>query len=368
MNCYTYKNNNAYGDSIYLSGTTCAGDTGEYYLNYHEELCMNIDLPLISCNNPDIIGICNITPTPTPTIPETPTPTPTESETPTPTPTESETPTPTPTIGETPTPTPTNEPTPTPTATIVACNCTYYNIVITSLDIDNAIGNTTPGWNNTVWARYYDCATGEPSDIIYNTPDNYYHALCNNNLYGTPYLYNHINDNIVLVVSSTIDNSFDCCTPDVTPSPTPTLNPTSTPTATIGLSPTPTPTITSTNTPTPTNEPTPTQTPTNTLTPTVTPVRLTNCITPLLNNETVGVQVFVRLTANYTVTSSLTVNTSVYTQYDTYTQNLGLANGFITNNHKIVYTSGNADEAAYLVIINSISPTFDSNYNYETCI
>ena len=76
-----------------------------------------------------VIGYQQITPTPTPTIPETPTPTPSVTTTvtntpshtpvgsPTNTPSETETPTPTPTVTETPTPTVTETPTGTPSET-----------------------------------------------------------------------------------------------------------------------------------------------------------------------------------------------------------------------------------------------------------
>ena len=107
---------------------------------------------------------------------------------------------------------------------------------------------------------------------------------------------------------------------------------------------------------------------TTTSTSTTSAPLINNCITPLLNNETVGAQVFVRLTADYTLTSTVTVNVSVTTQYDTYTSSDICAAGTITSNHKFVFTSGNPDESAYLVTINSISPASDSTYNYVNCI
>jgi hypothetical protein len=189
------------------------------------------------------------TPTITPTNTETSTPTPTVTITLTQTPTSSVTQTLTPTITETPTPTPTptttvrETSTPTPTPTLTPCNCTYYDIVVTSLDIDSATGNTInhPNWNGTVWARYFDCVTGEPLDFIYYQADNYYHSFCSRNDSIAPYLYNHINDlentNAIYQITSTITNSNEgCCL--ITPTPTPTN--TATPTNTI----TPTPTNT----------------------------------------------------------------------------------------------------------------------------
>ena len=120
-------------------------------------------------------------------------------------------------------------------------------------------------------------------------------------------------------------------------------------------------TTTSTSTTTTTTIPPTTTTTTNGL-------LITNCISPLLNNETVGVQVFVRLTADYTLTSTITVNVSITTQYNTYIQNFICPNGTITSNHKCMYTSGNPDESAYLVVINTITPSSDSTYNYVNCI
>ena len=157
---------------------------------------------------------------------------------------------PTTTTTSTTTSTTTPEPTTTSTTTsttTVSCDCTYYNVVVTSEDIDNAIGNTNPAWNNTVWAYYYDCETGTSSDVIYSSADNYYHSLCNNNLFGTPYLYNHINDAVTVVVSSTITNSLDCCSAGTT-----TTTSTTTSTTTIEPTTTTTSTTTSTTTPSPT--------------------------------------------------------------------------------------------------------------------
>ena len=111
----------------------------------------------------------------------------------------------------------------------------------------------------------------------------------------------------------------------------------------------------------------PTTTTTTTTTTTLAP-KINNCITPELNNETIGVQVFVRLTAYYTLTSTVTVNVTVVTQYASYPEYNVCPNGTITSNHKFVFTSGNADESAYLVVINSISPSSDSTYNYINCI
>ena len=93
-----------------------------------------------------------------------------------------------------------------------------------------------------------------------------------------------------------------------------------------------------------------------------------NCITPLLNTETVGVQVFVRLTSTYALTSNVNVYATVTTQYASYGPISNICpNGSTTSNHKYLYTSGNSDEAAVSVVINSISPSSDSTYNYTDC-
>jgi hypothetical protein len=68
------------------------------------------------------------------------------------------------------------------------------------------------------------------------------------------------------------------------------------------------------------------------------------------------------------LTSNQTVNVTVTTQYRTYTQNNVFNTGNINQNFKYPYTSGNPDEAASLVVINSIAPGYDLNYNYSTCI
>jgi len=188
--------------------------------------------------------ICSSLTTPTPTPTSTPAITPSNTPTPNVTPSN----TPTPNVTETPTQTPTQTQTPTETT---PCSCTYYDVIVTSNDIDSATGNTTTNWNNTVWAWYYDCNTGFSLDMIFYSADPYYNTLCNNNNIGAPYLYYHINDVPTLLgISSTITNNLTCCAVD--PTPTNTQTPSETPT----------------QTPTNTETPTQTQTPTNTQTPT----------------------------------------------------------------------------------------------------
>jgi hypothetical protein len=219
--------------------TVCNGVTG----NTCNLVGLDDALPFIyvkiTCNGCDDQIFKVEYPTPTPTLTPTLTLTPTYTITPTLTPTHTLTLTPTltptitPTINvsETPTLTPTVTITQsiTPTQTItptIECNCTYYDIIVTSNDIDSAIGNTNPNWNNTVWVRYYDCDTGGPLDKIFYAADPYYSEICNNNIYGTPYLYNHINDSNNISLTSTVTNNFDCC---ISIPPTPTPTPTTTP-------------------------------------------------------------------------------------------------------------------------------------------
>jgi hypothetical protein len=127
-------------------------------------------------------------------------------------------------------------------------------------------------------------------------------------------------------------------------------------------------TTTTTTTSTTTTTTTITPTTTSTTTSTTTIGLIDNCITPLLNNETMGVQTFVRLTSAYALTSTLNVYATVNTQYDSYGPSLHVCNiGSTSTNHKYLYTSGFIDESATSVVINSISPESDSTYNYIDC-
>lgn len=91
VSCINYCNENEVG-SVYISGTTCDGITGAYFLNVGECLCLDDSQPLILCDNPTLSGTCEqpdptpLTPTPSNTPGLTPTPTttitPTPSETP----------------------------------------------------------------------------------------------------------------------------------------------------------------------------------------------------------------------------------------------------------------------------------------------
>ena len=66
--CALYGNTNPYGDSEFISGTTCDGELVYYYLNYGDTICMDNTKPMTKCNNITYISSClSVTPTPTPT-------------------------------------------------------------------------------------------------------------------------------------------------------------------------------------------------------------------------------------------------------------------------------------------------------------
>jgi hypothetical protein len=75
MSCVNYTNDGPYSGSIEISGTTCNGVTGMFYLNFGETICMDTNYPLFTCDYFKINGPCN-PPTPTPTTTSTPSPTP----------------------------------------------------------------------------------------------------------------------------------------------------------------------------------------------------------------------------------------------------------------------------------------------------
>lgn len=265
MSCIIYQNTNNYEGTVYVSGTTCEGDVGAFTLYYGDDICMNVLLPLITCENPEIVGYCIDNPTPTPTHTSTPTRTPTPTptstrilETSTPTPTPSNTPTLTTTPTNTPSNTPTSTvdvtptPTQTPTPTKSCVQCLQY------------INNTFV----TLTINYTDC-TGT---VYFNEliPPNGFVCIIPNSGGGTDWS----------------SMSFQSTCSDPCPSPTPTSDVTPTPTPSITASNTATPTSTSVvppPTPTTTSTPTsssPTPTPTGTPPPTPPPPSPTPTGTP----------------------------------------------------------------------------------------
>ena len=245
MRCIIYQNTNNYEGTVYVSGTTCEGDVGAFTLYYGDDICMDITLPLITCENPEIVGYCidNPTPTPThtstptrtppptPTHTSTPTPTPTsprilETSTPTPTPTYTSTPTPTPTIGLTPTQTPTIDVTSTPTPTPTICAVpTLYLTSTSSNDACNQINGqflTNISHTDSFVCPYCDWTTLNSTEII-TLPNGTYYVSDGTNVRSWT----------KTSVPSVLYNPSACSScPPPTPTPTPTIDVTSTPTQT----------------------------------------------------------------------------------------------------------------------------------------
>ena len=242
MACYNFCNGSNFGGSVYISGTTCLGVVGAFYLLVGQCLCIDTDLPYITCDNPIISGSCaNPTPTPsvTPTI------------------------TPTPSITRTLTPTVTS----TPTATLTG-SCRNYSA--TKLSTFLTVSDIT--YNNCYGVPQTE--TLEEPSITYPSEVSFC-AIAGSLVY-------------VPTEISVVDNG-PCVIPTQTPTPTSSTTPTITPTSTPPT--TPTNTATNTNTPTPTKTPnttppvtpttTNTQTPTTTGTPPVTPTNTqTQTLTP----------------------------------------------------------------------------------------
>ena len=156
----------------------------------------------------------------------------------------------------------------------MACNCTFWDVIILQTDLDDATGNNPPLQNNTVLVDYIDCNSVNQTTPYTSTGTN---SICVSGGTPTPKLYYYKNNNEIISSSIPSNTLTDCCptptpTETETPTPTPTITQTSTPTET----PTPTQTLTSTptstqtSTPTSTQTSTPTNTPTETLTPTPT--------------------------------------------------------------------------------------------------
>lgn len=131
MNCISFTNNQDFGGSVYISGTTCLGIVSSYYLNYGESVCMDIEQPIITCENPVFSTECFDYPTPTPT--QTMTRTPTQTGTPNVTSS--------PTNTQTQTSTPTNTPTITPTPSPTFCNNPKAYLVLDAQSGQTALNN-----------------------------------------------------------------------------------------------------------------------------------------------------------------------------------------------------------------------------------
>jgi hypothetical protein len=117
MNCSEYRHEDPFGGSKSISGTTCEGIVGSFYLVYGQSICMDNERPIEVCDALKIYDSCLVTPTPTTTTTLTITQTNTPSQTATQTNTPSQTMTPTPSVTTTQTNTPTNTQTQTNTPT-----------------------------------------------------------------------------------------------------------------------------------------------------------------------------------------------------------------------------------------------------------
>jgi hypothetical protein len=85
MNCSEYRHEDPFGGSKSISGTTCQGIVGSFYLMYGESICMDNERPIEVCDALKIYDTCFVTATPTPSNTATPTQTSTPTNTATPT-------------------------------------------------------------------------------------------------------------------------------------------------------------------------------------------------------------------------------------------------------------------------------------------
>ena len=142
------------------------------------------------CISPVCVTL-NLTPAPTPT----PTATPTSTPTPTPTPTST---------GPTPTPTPT--PTVTPSG---ECDCYEYDVTVSSLDTDDATGNTGGNaiYNGNIIINYYECNGGPTEDITGSGSA----IVCADSFYGVSLTYFKNNMEALAIYSSASQSERQCC-------------------------------------------------------------------------------------------------------------------------------------------------------------
>jgi hypothetical protein len=143
-------------------------------------------------------------------------------------------PTPTPTI------TSTNTPTITPTQTVTPsnCACSYFDVVISQTDLDNATGNSDPYADNTVYVSYTNCSNVFVTDI-YTTAGSFPNSICvKNGFYGSVIVEYYVTNNPVTGLSNATNTGNCCIAPTPTPTPTisitPSVSPTPSVTPTIG--------------------------------------------------------------------------------------------------------------------------------------
>jgi len=363
MNCVVYKNNDEYSGSKEISGTTCGGVSGFFYLNYGDSICMDIDRPIILCDYFSIEGPCNppVTPSNTPSQTNTPSVTATQTNTPSITSSQTMTPTPSVTIGITPTMTPsvtttltptktntpsitstqtntpTNTQTTTPTNTVtptqLACNRIYIEF--------NQSGYTnqyysyspqSPAYISTGGTPYfeYSCSTYNSNSYVVFTGETTGHSLIYspfNNAFVLWGLDSHgpVNDcgeGRSSLITNAVFNTGFTYNGMVYPANGGSNNLLANLSyvGTCNNAPTPTPTRT------PTNTPTITKTPTNTPTPSITPSPVSECISyvvvntqpsldiPIYDVYVNGIQVTYSSGANWTITPSNSPGTFTTTQ------------------------------------------------------
>jgi hypothetical protein len=81
----------------------------------------------------------------------------------------------------------------------MACSCTYYDILILQSDIDDAIGNTPPLLNGSVYVDYIDC-NGNPQTATRAVAGTYTNDICVTAT-STPNLYYYKNDSQSIATS-----------------------------------------------------------------------------------------------------------------------------------------------------------------------
>jgi hypothetical protein len=240
MNCNTYVHNDPFGGTKYISGTTCNGTVGYYYLTIGQSICMDDDRPVVNLNNLQLSGSC---------------------------------------LAVTPTPSPTTEPfcfVSGFTYEVIPYQCpndglTYYDtygILKFYSTINGALENS-PGLNFVVTngTEFQTITIPQGQDyveFVYPKINFFYtNSGCVSTTYPDWYLY----------TPPTTQCLFNTATPTETPTHTPTNTSTNTSTPTQTTTQTNTPSTTTTLTATPTTTETPTQTPTNTPTNTQTPTQ-----------------------------------------------------------------------------------------------
>jgi len=110
--------------------------------------------------------------------------------------------------------------------------CTSYSLSISQFDLDNAVGNTPPNYDDVMYVNYYDC-NGDFTTTFLSA--GYYDSIiCNNDDVGFVSLYYYNNNNASLPSYSSVNAGTGICEVLPTPTPTPTfVPPTPTPTPTI---------------------------------------------------------------------------------------------------------------------------------------